>query len=137
MSPVIKEINELSYKPFKENKITQEEALDNGIKPLKVFMLKQVYEEDLDLFLSLSDSVDQTDMAEFNSQEKLLDLSLTIIVPAFITSELKEHFLLDFALYTIFDNRYCCIKYIDVNGYGNATTINDFITIQAYVIHIG
>lgn len=102
MSPVIKEINDVSYKPFKANQITQEEALDNGIKPLKEFMLKQVYEEDLDLFLSLSDSVDQTDMAEFDSQEKLLDLSLTVIVPAFITSELKRAFLIGFLLYIPF-----------------------------------
>lgn len=102
MSPVIKEINDVSYKPFKENQITQEEALDNGVKPLKEFMLKQVYEEDLDLFLSLSDSVDHTDMAEFDSQEKLLDLSLTVIVPAFITSELKRAFLIGFLLYIPF-----------------------------------
>jgi len=102
MSPVIKEINNVAYKPFKENQITQEEALANGVKPLKVFMLKQVYEEDLDLFLSLSDSVGQIDMSEFSSQDKLLDLSLTVIVPAFITSELKRAFLIGFLLYIPF-----------------------------------
>ena len=65
-------------------------------------MLKQVYEEDLDLFLSLSDSVGQIDMSEFSSQDKLLDLSLTVIVPAFITSELKRAFLIGFLLYIPF-----------------------------------
>lgn len=102
MSPVIQEINTEAYEPFKENQITQEEAIENGIKPLKEFMLKQVYEDDLDLFLSLSDAVEQTDMSEYDTQEKLLELSLTIIVPAFVTSELKRAFLIGFLLYIPF-----------------------------------
>lgn len=102
MSPVISQINTEAYKPYKEHQITQEEAIKLGSKPLKEFMLKQVYEDDLDLFLSLADSSGQVDMEEYDSQEKLMDLSFTIIIPSFITSELKRAFLIGFLLYIPF-----------------------------------
>jgi len=102
MFPVFSEIKTSAYDPYKEGTITIEEALDEGQKPLKVFMLKQVYNEDLDMFLSLADEREIVDMQQYDSKEKLTDLSLFVIAPAFITSELKRAFLIGFLLYIPF-----------------------------------
>lgn len=102
MFPTLTEINESAYKPYKEGELTQEEFMDTAVVPLKTFMLKQVYDEDLDLFLSLADEQGALDMSTIESQEDLLDLSLLIITPAFMTSELKRGFLIGFLLYIPF-----------------------------------
>jgi len=89
MLPVFIEIKDTAYMPYKEAKITQEEAIDNGIKPLKVFMLKQIYDKDLQLFLSLADEREMLNENDYTDKEKLTELSLVVIIPSFITSELK------------------------------------------------
>ena len=50
MSPVITEINETAIKPFDAGEITQEEALERGIEPLREFMAKQTQEKDVIMF---------------------------------------------------------------------------------------
>lgn len=102
MYPVLTEIKTTAYDPYKAGEITQEEFLETGVVPLKTFMLKQVYDEDLDLFLSLADERGAVEMEQYDSQEKLTDLSLFIITPAFVTSELKRAFLIGFLLYIPF-----------------------------------
>lgn len=101
MGPVINEINEKAYIPYKEQAITQEVALDIAQVPIKEFMLRQVDNESLELFISISKQevvIDQT--RDVNEQLKELDLS--ILVPAFVTSELKRAFLIGFLLYIPF-----------------------------------
>ncbi len=102
MFPVFSEIKTEAYDPYKAGKIQLEEALNEGQKPLKVFMLKQVYDEDLDMFLSLADAQGIVKEEDYNSQEKLKELSIFIIAPAFITSELKRAFLIGFLIYIPF-----------------------------------
>lgn len=102
MFPVFQEIKTQAYDPYKSGSITVEEALTEGSKPLKVFMLKQVYEDDLDMFLSLADDRGTIDMEQYDSQEKLTELSIFVIAPAFITSEIKRAFLIGFLLYIPF-----------------------------------
>ncbi len=102
MFPVLSDIKSQAYDPYKAGEITLEQAINEGSKPLKTFMLKQVYETDLDLFVSLADSRGIIDASEYNSQEKLTELSIFVIVPAFITSELKRAFLIGFLLYIPF-----------------------------------
>ncbi len=102
MFPTLSEIKETAYDPYQASEITMEEAITEASKPLKTFMLKQVYETDLDLFLSLADSRGMIDASEYNTQEKLTDLSIFVIVPSFITSELKRAFLIGFLLYIPF-----------------------------------
>lgn len=99
MSPVIDEMNETAIEPFTANEITQEEAIENIQLPLKEFMLRQTRTEDLNLFLSMSDEADEIE--EINPDE-LLDLGLEVIVPSFITSELKRAFLIGFMLFLPF-----------------------------------
>ncbi|GHU56247.1 flagellar biosynthetic protein FliP [Clostridia bacterium] len=102
MTPTIMEINDVAYKPYNDGEIDGITAIQEAGRPLKKFMLKQIYDEDLRMFLSLSDEYKLLDQSEYNSQEKLLDLSLLVIVPSFITSELRRGFMIGFLLYIPF-----------------------------------
>jgi len=86
MSPVLDKVYADAYQPFAENKITMTQALEKGSVPLRTFMLKQTREGDLALFLKLAD-------------EKLVDLQqvpMKVVLPAFVTSELKTAFQIGF-----------------------------------------
>lgn len=99
MRPVLTEINTQGLDPYIKGQITQEQALSNMQVPIKQFMLKQIKEPELRLFLSLSKSDYQL---EEKSTEQLMSLGLDIIVPAFITSELKRAFTMGFLLFLPF-----------------------------------
>lgn len=93
MSPVFLEIKENAIDPLSSSEITQEEALDACVEPLKGFMLEQVRQEDLRLFM---------DIAKVDTVESAEELSLTIIIPAFIISELRAAFIIGFLIYIPF-----------------------------------
>ena len=95
MDPVIKEINTEAYEPYKNQQITQEEALERAQVPLKEFMLKQTEKSSLNLYMDMAD----VQLAEDESPE---DLSMTVIVPAFMTSELKRAFVAGVLLFIPF-----------------------------------
>lgn len=99
MSPVISDINTNSITPYMNGEIGEVEALDKMQDPLKEFMLKQTKSEDLKMFMSLSE--DQPELVEGDT-ESLKELGLEVIVPAFITSELKRAFMIGFLLYLPF-----------------------------------
>ena len=54
MSPTLSKINETAYQPYMKNVITQQQALDNSLVPIRDFMFKQTHEEELALFVRLS-----------------------------------------------------------------------------------
>ncbi len=93
MSPVFLQIKEQAIDPLSANEITQEEALENCVEPLKTFMLEQVRQEDLRLFM---------DIAKVDTVESADELSLTIVIPAFIISELRAAFIIGFLIYIPF-----------------------------------
>ncbi|MBO5388351.1 MAG: flagellar type III secretion system pore protein FliP [Lachnospiraceae bacterium] len=93
MSPVFLQIKEEAIDPLSANEISQEEALDKCVEPLKSFMLEQVRQEDLRLFM---------DIAKVDSVESADELSLTIVIPAFIISELRAAFIIGFLIYIPF-----------------------------------
>ncbi len=93
MSPVISSIEQVAYTPYVEGTITQEEAIERASVPLKEFMLKQTYRTDLNLFRTV---------AEQERPESYEELSMTVVIPAFITSELKRGFTMGFFLYVPF-----------------------------------
>ncbi len=99
MHPVFTTMNDTAIKPYSAGEITQEQALENVQIPLKEFMLKQTKTADLNLFLSMSEQ-SQT-ITEINPQQ-LMGLGLEVIVPAFVTSELKRAFLMGFLLFLPF-----------------------------------
>jgi flagellar biosynthetic protein FliP len=93
MNPVIQQIDTDAYQPYKAGEMTQEEALDKAVVPMKQFMLKQTEVSALNLFTDTADS-EQVDNPE--------ELSLVVIVPAFVTSELKRAFTAGLLLYIPF-----------------------------------
>lgn len=101
MQPTLTEIKEQAYDPYKEGTLTQQQAIDVGTVSLKKFMLQQTSVEALNLYINISKTEIQPVTAG-ESQETLLKLPLTVIVPAFVTSELEHAFLIGFFLFLPF-----------------------------------
>ncbi|MFI3115364.1 MAG: flagellar type III secretion system pore protein FliP [Clostridia bacterium] len=99
MQPVLYEVNETAVEPYMAGTITQEEAFDNFSRPIKKFMLTQIREQELDMFLSLAG---QKEAISDLNEESLLALGFEVIVPAFITRELKNAFTMGFLLFLPF-----------------------------------
>ena len=93
MNPVITEINENAYQPYLQGEIAQDEVIERAVVPLKEFMLRNTYKSTLDNFVTMSGT---------QIQENTMDYPLTIVVPAFMTSELKWGFTAGFLLYLPF-----------------------------------
>ncbi len=94
MSPVISEINTNAYQPYIEEKIDEDEALEKAMEPVRGFMLKQTFKDDLDFFISVSDKPDEIEEVE--------DVPNVVLIPAFMTSEIKRGFEIGFLLYIPF-----------------------------------
>ena len=90
MSPVIGQINTVAYEPYKNGEITQQEAVSRMADPLKQFMLRNTEKDTLDHFVQMS------------KQKDVKEYPLTVVVPAFMTSELKKGFLAGFLIYLPF-----------------------------------
>lgn len=95
MNPVISEINTQAYEPYKAQKITQEEFVQKASAPLKKFMLQNTRKDDLNLFINLSKTKDV-------DPNNLTKLSIKVIIPAFMTSELKRAFTIGFLIFIPF-----------------------------------
>nr|WP_229490566.1 flagellar type III secretion system pore protein FliP [Pseudoduganella namucuonensis] len=93
MGPVLDRIYGEAYLPLQENKITMQQALDKGAAPLKTFMLKQTRQADLALFVRLSRT------PALQGPE---DVPMRVLIPAFVTSELKTAFQIGFAIFIPF-----------------------------------
>ena len=96
MNPVLTDINEQAYQPYKAETITQEEALSRAAVPLKQFMLKQTKADSLNMFL------DYANHEKPETQDDMNKLPMTIVIPAFMTSELARAFTMGFLLYLPF-----------------------------------
>ncbi|MDI6601741.1 MAG: flagellar type III secretion system pore protein FliP [Thermoanaerobacteraceae bacterium] len=93
MSPVMSQINDNAIQPYINGEISEEQALEQGIKPIRDFMLKQTRTSDLNLFLNLSKESNHTGID---------DLPLRVVVPAFAISEIKTAFEMGFLIYMPF-----------------------------------
>ncbi len=93
MSPYFTQINQNSLQPYLAGSINQEQALTLAVRPLRDFMFKQTRENDLALFINM------TDQPQPNSQD---DISTFTLIPAFIISELKTAFQIGFIIYIPF-----------------------------------
>ena len=93
MHPVLEEIYTKSWEPMEKGQITMEQAMDLGSKPLKSYLLRYAREKDLRLFVQLAhDPLPRTPA----------DLSLKVIIPAYIISELRTGFQIGAVLYLPF-----------------------------------
>ncbi len=94
MSPVVKDINEIAIKPYRQDEITFQEGLERAQSPIREFLLNQTREDDIKLFV---------DSANINKKELTRDnIPLYILVPAFAISELKTAFQIGFLIYLPF-----------------------------------
>jgi flagellar biosynthesis protein FliP len=93
MSPVIDKVYTDAWVPLSANQIQFDEALTRAAVPVKGFMLKQMRDSDLTLF---------TKLAKVPKVEKAADLPMRVIVPAFVTSELKTAFQIAFIIFLPF-----------------------------------
>lgn len=93
MGPVLGRINDQAVQPYLNGTITQDVALQRGQQPLRDFMLSQTKEQDLAVFVDLSKSPKPATAA---------DVPITVLLPAFVTSELKTAFTMGFLLFVPF-----------------------------------
>ncbi|MFA5073229.1 MAG: flagellar type III secretion system pore protein FliP [Nitrospirota bacterium] len=93
MGPTIDVVHREAVSPFMEKKISFQEALTKASVPVKTFMAKQTRQKDIALFLNIANEP---------VPEKIDDIPIRIIVPAFAISEIKTAFEIGFLLYLPF-----------------------------------
>jgi flagellar biosynthetic protein FliP len=93
MGPVIDEVNKEALQPYMNQNISSKEALERTTKPFHRFMLSQTRESDLKLFM---------DIADAQNIESAEQVPMTVLIPSFITSELKTAFQIGFILFIPF-----------------------------------
>ncbi|MGH7072999.1 MAG: flagellar type III secretion system pore protein FliP [Stellaceae bacterium] len=93
MGPVLTRINGTALQPLLNNKISVTEAIDRSEGPIKAFMLKQTRRDDLGLFLKLAGG---------KTYPSAQDVPFRLVVPAFVTSELKTGFQIGFLIFLPF-----------------------------------
>ncbi len=93
MSPVFDKVYVDAWQPYSDNKISFEQAVDRGSAPLRAFMLRQTRQEDLALFVRISNT------GPLQGPDQV---PLKILVPAYVTSELKTAFQIGFVIFIPF-----------------------------------
>ncbi|RVU30273.1 MULTISPECIES: flagellar type III secretion system pore protein FliP [Neptunomonas] len=93
MSPVLEEINQRAVQPYINEELAPLEAVKRASEPLHDFMIHQTRENDLNLFMRLSDSPPVASASE---------VPFFVLVPAFVTSELKTAFQIGFMIFIPF-----------------------------------
>jgi len=93
MMPVWTEVNTQALQPLAKGEITEQEAFTRSVVPIREFMFKHVREKDLAMFV---------EMANVPKPQTKDDIGTYIIIPAFITSELKTAFQIGFVLFLPF-----------------------------------
>ncbi len=93
MGPAISEINETAYTPYLNGELTQDEAIEVGMKPLREFMYAQTQTKDVQMFMEISQT---TWDGELDS------IPNSVLIPSFIVSELRTAFIIGFLIYIPF-----------------------------------
>ena len=93
MGPAISEINETAYTPYLEGELSQEEALEIGMKPIREFMYAQTQTKDVQMFMEIAGT---TWDGELDS------IPNSVLIPSFVVSELRTAFIIGFLIYIPF-----------------------------------
>jgi len=93
MNPTLTTMYSSAYEPWSKGEIDQTQAVDRAVGPLKQFMLKSTREKDLQLFV---------DMSGVSKPKGPEDLSMRVVMPAFMISEIKTAFQIGFVLFLPF-----------------------------------
>jgi len=94
MRPTLEQINDNALQPYFNNQIPFQVALERALTPLRQFMIRQTYKKDLQFFIGLARLKKPPTAQE--------EVPISVIIPAFITSELKTAFIMGFYLYLPF-----------------------------------
>lgn len=92
MQPVFTEVYDTAYVPYTEEQISQDELIDTAMVPIREFMLRQTFNSDLKFFIEMSGT----------EAETLEELPHSLVIAAFVTSEIKRAFQIGFFLYIPF-----------------------------------
>ncbi|WP_309649219.1 flagellar type III secretion system pore protein FliP [Nocardioides sp.] len=93
MGPVLSEMNDVGVQPYLDGDKTTTQAFDDGIVPLREFMLDQTGDEELTLL---------TNVADRELPENRDEVGLSTLIPAFVLSELKQAFIIGFIIFIPF-----------------------------------
>jgi flagellar biosynthetic protein FliP len=93
MSPVIDTVWENSVKPYMNDEISTEIAIEEGIRPIRGFMLDQTRDSDIQMFARI---------AKRDDIQTVDDVPMSIVIPSFIVSELKTAFQIGFLIFIPF-----------------------------------
>jgi flagellar biosynthetic protein FliP len=93
MAPVFNEMNKTAIQPYLDGKLDTKKAVDEGIKPLRLFMLRQTREQDMAVILEINDET---------APQSAEDISTLHIISAFLLSELKTAFQIGFIIFLPF-----------------------------------
>lgn len=93
MSPVLGQIYKTAYEPFTNGNITMQQAIERGAQPIRNFMMHQTRESAIAMF---------THIADAKPPQTPADVPMRILLPAFVTSELKTAFQIGFAIFIPF-----------------------------------
>ncbi|AGH94830.1 flagellar type III secretion system pore protein FliP [Pseudobdellovibrio exovorus] len=93
MAPAFNEINQKAVQPYLTNSISQDQAMENALVPLRRFMFSQTRDQDLALFVKLG---------QIEQPKTRADVPTVVLVPAFIVSELKTAFMIGFIIFLPF-----------------------------------
>jgi flagellar biosynthesis protein FliP len=93
MSPIISQVHDKAWMPYMNGEITQKQLYEQGMKPLRAFMLQQTREKDLALFVKY---------AGLQKPQTQDDIPTHVVVPGFILSELRTSFQISFIIFIPF-----------------------------------
>ncbi|WP_448872755.1 flagellar type III secretion system pore protein FliP [Desulfobulbus propionicus] len=93
MAPTLNTLNQQALQPYMEEKITQQQALERSVAVMREFMFSQVQESELQLFIDITKEEQPKDKQAVSS---------SILIPAFMLSELKRSFQMGFMIYVPF-----------------------------------
>ncbi len=93
MTPVFNQINNEALQPYLAEEISQQDALDKALNPIRAFMLKQTRKKDLGLFI---------DIANLDKPNSYDEIPTIVVLSAFVISELKTAFQIGFVIYIPF-----------------------------------
>jgi flagellar biosynthesis protein FliP len=93
MTPVWNSVNQDALQPYLKKEISQQQALEKALKPIRRFMIGQTREKDLALLV---------DVAKLGQPKNIDDVPTSVLIPSFIISELKTAFQIGFMLYVPF-----------------------------------
>lgn len=93
MAPTLQQAYDTAWQPLDKGEITFQQALETGVKPFRHFMMDQTRQTDIELFAGLAD------VGPFATPD---DVPLRVLVPSFVTSELKTAFQIGFTIFIPF-----------------------------------